>query len=64
VPESFKQEIKEYLGQEGDPDEDAKYIGREFGSIEKEDIMQENQFDNMQEMANAPFGKGQELTRE
>lgn len=46
IPESFKQEIKEYLGQVGargeKDNDDQQYIGQEFGQIEKEDLMATN----------------------
>lgn len=59
IPESFRQEIKEYLGllaSSGVKDDYEKFIGQEFNAVENEDQMATNQFENMQEMANAPFG--------
>lgn len=63
IPEAFRQEIKEYIGQLAPNEDNAKFIGQEFGSVDKEDLMATNQFENMQEMANAPFGPGG-LTKE
>jgi hypothetical protein len=63
VPEAFRQEIKEYVGLQQD-DEDDIFVGQAFNSIENEDLMATNQFENMQEMANAPFGPKMNLSKE
>ena len=44
--------------------DDEKYLGQEFNSVEQEDITPQNQFENMQEMANAPFGPNLEVSKE
>ena len=64
VPEAFRQEIKEYLGLLVPTDDHSKFIGQEFNSAEREDLMATNQFENMQEMASAPFGPSMGLTKE
>ena len=47
------------------PTEDhSKFIGQEFNPAETEDLMATNQFENMQEMANAPFGPNMDISKE
>lgn len=64
IPEAFRQEIKEYIGLLAPTDDHTKYIGQEFNSPEVEDLMATNQFKNMQEIANAPFGPNAQITKE
>jgi hypothetical protein len=66
VPEAFRQEIKEYVGlqQDDNDDNDDMYIGQAFNTMENEDLMATNQFENMQEMANAPFGPNMNISKE
>jgi hypothetical protein len=45
-------------------DDDDKFVGQAFNTIENEDLMATNQFENMQEMANAPFGPKMNLSKE
>jgi hypothetical protein len=56
IPEAFRQEIKEYIGQMQPEDDHTKYVGQEFLQAEMEDATYANALQNMQEMANAPFG--------
>ena len=56
IPEAFRQEIKEYIGQMQPEEDQAKYVGREFVKAELEDTTHANALQDMQEMANAPFG--------
>ena len=58
IPEAFRQEIKEYVGLLAPDEDNSKFIGQELGEVDQEDLMATNQFQNMQEMANAPFGPG------
>lgn len=56
IPEAFRQEIKEYIGQMQPEDDHTNFIGQEFLQAEMEDATYANALQNMQEMANAPFG--------
>ena len=56
--------MKEYVGLLTAQEDNSKYIGKEFAEVEKEDMMATNQFDNMQEMANAPFGPNMSMSKE
>jgi hypothetical protein len=53
VQESFKQEIKEYLGiYDNIEDDNDEFIDKEFKKAEKEDPPEETAFKNMQEIIN------------
>ena len=57
--------MKEYVGQIVPQEDHSKFIGKELGNKqENEDMMATNQMENLKEMANAPFGPNQEMTRE
>ena len=56
VPEAFRQEIKEYLGQLQELDDTyADFIGQKLIEPEMEDLMATNALKNMQDMANSPW---------
>lgn len=42
IPEAFIQEIKEYVGLLAATEDNSKYIDKQFGSIDKEDLMATN----------------------
>ena len=42
IPESFRQEIKEYVGLQAPTEDHSKFIGQEFFAQEKEDLMGTN----------------------
>lgn len=64
IPEAFRQEVKEYVGLLAPAEDYSKFIGQEFFMQEEEDLMELNQFEHMQEMANAPFFPNTNITKE
>jgi hypothetical protein len=67
IPESFNQEVKEYLGlNEPIKDSEDEYINREIkplGEGAKDDPPDETAFKNMQEIISANFGGFNGLTK-
>lgn len=47
IPEAFRQEIKDYLGQLNDTDDYNDFIGQEFAQQEMEDLTANNAFKDM-----------------
>ena len=63
-PETFRQELKEYIGLLDPEQDNSKYVGRQLTQVMDEDQMATNQLKNMQEMATAPFGPSAGMTKE
>ena len=64
APETFKQEIKEYLGLLGENEDHSHLIGKELFPAEVEDKTDANQLANMQEHGLAQFGPGFGISKE
>lgn len=64
VPETFRQEIKEYIGLLVGNEDNSSLVGKELLAQEQEDKMAENALKNMQEHGIAPFGPGFSMSKE
>lgn len=64
APETFRQEIKEYLGLLADNEDHSALIGKELFPAEIEDKTDINQLINMQEHGLAQFGPGFNISKE
>lgn len=66
-PESFKQELKEYIGLMNPKEDNAEFLDRKYQDAKTEDKIAPNTLLEMQEIANAPWdnsGEGDGMTRD